>query len=122
MKRFDMIQRDEGYPTEMVERDDGDFVLHSDHSLAIAAAVQAEREACAQLVETTDSIVRPHIARLIRSRPSPAVDVIGVVRRFLSITDQPGHSIDAQRAAWNELRSLVDGAAAKPSDMIGGDA
>ena len=94
-------------------------------SLAIAAAVQAEREACAKIAlnetpgvydntDESEGFARAchRIAELIRSRPAPAVDVLGVVRRFLSITDQPGHSIDDQRAAWNELRSLVDGAAA----------
>ena len=90
-------------------------------SLAIAAAVQAEREACAQIVETTDSIVRLHIARLIRSRgPAPAVDVLAVVREYVEarresedcdgMTDAIG---DRYFKALAALSALVDGAAAK---------
>ena len=127
MKRFDMIQRDEGYPTEMVERDDGDFVLHSDHSLAIAAAVQAEREACAKIAlnetpgvydntDESEGFARAchRIAELIRSRPAPAVDVLGVVREFVDAV-RAREAAELTPGEWQKfdaLAALVDGAAA----------
>lgn len=80
----------------------------------LAAAVQGEREACAHLVETTDSLVRPHIARLIRSRTSPAVDVLPdalreKAREFIAELDETHEARLTKRLfeMVEELRSLV---------------
>lgn len=66
-------------------------------SAALAAAVQAEREACARVAEETgskradaasfnecESWYAAEIANCIRSRgPTPAVDVLGIVREYV---------------------------------------
>jgi len=99
---------------------------------AVAAAVQAEREACARAIgdlPITDHVEARRVVidgmRAIRSRPAPAVDVIGVVREYLAaLTDFKkaaiGDDFDAITATAKRfdvsetaLRGLVDGAAAK---------
>lgn len=132
MKRFGMIQRDEGYPTEMVECDDGPFVLfdevESRESLAVSAAVMQERQkiiAALQVLRDADekhegtAVYGIGLAQaVVKARPSPAVDVMAIVREFLDAkAPMKGPYTNDELNAWNArytaalaaLRSLVDG-------------
>lgn len=101
----------------------------------LAAAVQVEREECAKIAEKSYALENPygplfgagssfaaeHAAKMIRSRPSPAIDVIGVVREYVEALDawhriEPFSLIKAINAvsgrinkALAALRALVDG-------------
>lgn len=123
MKRFGMIQRDEGYPTEMVECDDGPFVLfdevESRESLAVSAAVMQERQkiiAALQVLRDADekhegtAVYGIGLAQaVVNARPSPAVDVLAVVREYVeSMTDlDPERGPQRYREALKALDALV---------------
>lgn len=95
---------------------------------AVSAAVQAEREACAKIAlnetpgvydntDESEGFARAchRIAELIRSRPAPAVDVLGVVREFVAVI-RARSDAKFTRDEWNKfdaLAALVPGAAAK---------
>ena len=85
-------------------------------SLAIAAAVQAEREAiCGIISDHVAEDARGDLLHFIRSRPAPAVDVLGVVREFVAVI-RARSDAKFTRDEWNKfdaLAALVPGAAAK---------
>lgn len=127
MKRFGMIQRDEGYPTEMVECDDGPFVLfdevESRESLAVSAAVMQERQkiiAALQVLRDADekhegtAVYGIGLAQaVVNARPSPAVDVLAVVREYVEAESSTVGDLEVRVARYvaarAALRSLVDG-------------
>lgn len=89
----------------------------------LAAAVQAEREAILSRLESLKVGALAHempdafglgvACGVVKGRgtvtpsPSPAVDVLGVVERFISAVDEAGVDLASQSPVWNELRALV---------------
>jgi len=122
MKRFGMIQRDEGYPTEMVECDDGPFVLfdevESRESLAVSAAVMQERQeiiAALQVLRDADeknegtAVYGIGLAQaVVNARPSPAVDVLGLISEFIEAEEAWRNDDDALTEEYQRMKRAYD--------------